>query len=66
QTDLFDGTLEANLRMAKPSATDDELWHVLAMVALEDWVRQQPKELLTHVGEKGQQLSGGQARRVAL
>lgn len=66
QTDLFDGTLESNLRIAKPSATDDELWRVLNMVGLEDWVAQQPKRLSTNVGEKGQQLSGGQARRVAL
>ena len=66
QTDLFDGTLEANLRIAKPDAAEEELWQVLSMVALERWVKQQPKQLLTHVGEKGQQLSGGQARRVAL
>lgn len=66
QTDLFDGTLEANLRIAKPSATEEELWQALSNVALLHWVKQQPKQLLTHVGEKGQQLSGGQARRVAL
>ncbi|WP_311065450.1 thiol reductant ABC exporter subunit CydC [Halomonas sp. DWK9] len=66
QTDLFDGTLEENLRIAKPSATEEELWQALSRVALSHWVQQQPKQLLTHVGEKGQQLSGGQARRVAL
>lgn len=66
QTDLFDGTLEENLRIAKPSATEEELWQALSSVALSHWVQQQPKQLSTHVGEKGQQLSGGQARRVAL
>lgn len=66
QTDLFDGTLEENLRIAKPSATEEELWQALSSVALSHWVQQQPKQLSTHVGEKGQQLSGGQSRRVAL
>ncbi|WP_404374481.1 thiol reductant ABC exporter subunit CydC [Vreelandella aquamarina] len=65
-TDLFDGTLEANLRIAKPDATENELWQALTMVSLARWAKQQPRQLLTHVGEKGRQLSGGQARRVAL
>ncbi|MGM0833872.1 MAG: thiol reductant ABC exporter subunit CydC [Pseudomonadota bacterium] len=66
QVDLFDGSLAANLRIAKPEASDDQLWEVLSQVALDDWAKQQPKQLKTQVGEKGQQLSGGQARRVAL
>ncbi|WP_083003770.1 thiol reductant ABC exporter subunit CydC [Halomonas sp. GT] len=66
QIDLFDGSLAANLRIANPEASDDQLWEALSQVALEDWVKEQPKQLETQVGEKGQQLSGGQARRVAL
>lgn len=66
QTDLFDGTLAENLRIADPNASDDQLWEVLGKVALSDWARRQPKQLNASVGEKGQQLSGGQARRVAL
>lgn len=64
--DLFDDSLAENLRIADPSATDERLWQVLGDVALADWVQQLPKALDTPVGEKGQQLSGGQARRVAL
>ncbi|GEN29215.1 cysteine/glutathione ABC transporter ATP-binding protein/permease CydC [Halovibrio variabilis] len=64
--DLFDDSLAENLRIANPSANDELLWEVLAAVALADWVKQLPKGLDTAVGEKGQQLSGGQARRVAL
>lgn len=66
QTDLFDGTLAENLRIADPNASDDQLWEVLGKVALSDWAERQPKQLNASVGEKGQQLSGGQARRVAL
>lgn len=66
QVDLFDSSLAENLRIASPSASDDMLWEVLRAVALDSWVKQLPKGLNTAVGEKGQQLSGGQARRVAL
>ncbi|AVI63605.1 thiol reductant ABC exporter subunit CydC [Halomonas sp. GFAJ-1] len=66
QVDLFDGSLAENLRIAKPSASNKELWRALDQVALSDWAQQQPQKLGTSVGEKGQQLSGGQARRVAL
>lgn len=66
QIDLFDGSLADNLRIANPAATDEQLWGALAQVALSDWAQLQPEGLDTPVGEKGQQLSGGQARRVAL
>lgn len=64
--DLFDGTLADNLRVANPDADENQLWEVLALVALDQWAHHQPGKLNTQVGEKGRQLSGGQARRVAL
>ncbi|MCA1771206.1 MAG: ATP-binding cassette domain-containing protein [Halomonas sp.] len=64
--DLFDASLAENLLIADPTASDERLWQVLSDVALADWVERLPKALDTAVGEKGQQLSGGQARRVAL
>nr|WP_298059577.1 thiol reductant ABC exporter subunit CydC [uncultured Halomonas sp.] len=66
QVDLFDASIAENLRIANPTASDDMLWGALRAVALADWVEQLPKGLDTAVGEKGQQLSGGQGRRVAL
>lgn len=66
QVDLFDASIAENLRIANPTASDDMLWDALRAVALADWVEQLPKGLDTAVGEKGQQLSGGQGRRVAL
>ncbi|MGO1394701.1 MAG: thiol reductant ABC exporter subunit CydC [Halomonas sp.] len=66
QVDLFDASIAENLRIANPVASDDELWDVLRAVALDSWVEQLPKGLATAVGEKGQQLSGGQGRRLAL
>ena len=64
--DLFDASLAENLRIASPAASDNMLWDVLSDVALDSWVEQLPKGLATAVGEKGQQLSGGQGRRLAL
>lgn len=66
QVDLFDASLAENLRIASTDASDAMLHEVLKAVALNDWVSQLPDGLDTAVGERGQQLSGGQARRVAL
>ncbi|CEP35960.1 MULTISPECIES: thiol reductant ABC exporter subunit CydC [unclassified Halomonas] len=66
QVDLFDASIAENLRIANPAANDDMLWAVLNGVALKGWVEQLPQGLATAVGEKGQQLSGGQGRRLAL
>lgn len=64
--DLLDDSLAANLRLAAPEADDDALWRALAWVGLEAWVRGLAEGLDTRVGEGGQRLSGGQARRLAL
>lgn len=64
--DIFDQTLADNLRLGKPSATDDELWAVLDKVNLSEWAKAQPKGLDTPLGEYGMGISGGQGRRVAL
>ncbi|MFB9868084.1 thiol reductant ABC exporter subunit CydC [Vreelandella sulfidaeris] len=64
--DLFDATIAENLRIADPTANDEALWEVISAVALDSWVQQLSNGLATTVGERGQQLSGGQARRLAL
>lgn len=65
QFDIFDRSLASNLRLADPEATDEQLWQVLEDVALADWAKQQ-NGLDTALGEYGAQISGGQARRIAL
>lgn len=64
--DIFDQTLADNLRIAKPNASDDELYAVLERVNLSSWLQAQPKGLATPLGEYGMAVSGGQARRIAL
>ena len=65
-TYLFNDTLEANVRMAKPDATDAELRAAVEHAALGDLVDALPDGLATRVGERGASLSGGQRQRIAI
>ena len=64
--DIFDLTLADNLRLGNPQASDEQLWAVLADVALDEWARSHPQQLQLLPGEVGSAVSGGQARRIAL
>ncbi|MCE9663899.1 thiol reductant ABC exporter subunit CydC [Halomonas sp. M5N1S17] len=66
RVDLFQDSLAHNLYLADPKADESELWRALAWVELADWAESLPRGLATRVGEGGRQLSGGQARRLAL
>lgn len=63
---LFPTTIAANLRIARPEATDQELHDVLVRAGLGDWVAGLPEGLETLVGQDGALLSGGQRQRVTL
>jgi ATP-binding cassette subfamily C protein CydCD len=65
-TYLFNDTLEANIRVARPSATEAEVQKAVERAALADFVAELPDGLHTPVGERGAQLSGGQRQRVAI
>lgn len=62
---LFKGTVRDNLLMAKPQATEDELWGVLKQVNLEQFLKSE-QGLDTPLFEKASNLSGGQCQRLAL
>ncbi|WP_218010576.1 thiol reductant ABC exporter subunit CydC [Actinomadura chibensis] len=63
---LFDSTIGENIRLARPSATEDELRDALRRARLLDWIESLPQGLDTRVGEHGAQVSGGQRQRIAL
>lgn len=63
---LFSESLRNNLLMAKPSATDIELIKVLNQVGLQNWFTSLPQGLDTWLGERGQQMSGGERQRLAV
>lgn len=65
-TQLFDDTLRNNLLIGDPDASDQQLVSVLATVALTDLLDELPQGLDTWLGAYGKQVSGGEARRIAL
>ena len=63
---LFHETIRANLKLAAPDATDDQLWEALGRARLADVVGDMPDGLDTVVGERGYRLSGGQRQRLTI
>ncbi|MFF9144964.1 ABC transporter ATP-binding protein [Streptomyces sp. NPDC014861] len=63
---VFAGPLTADLRLAKPDATDEELRTALTTVGALDWAQALPEGLETVVGEGGHRLTIAQAQHVAL
>jgi ABC-type multidrug transport system fused ATPase/permease subunit len=63
---VFVGTIAENLRLARPSATDEHLVDSLAAVDALDWVQVLPEMLNTVVGAGGHPLTPAQAQQVAL
>lgn len=63
---LFDDSIEANLRLARPEAEEATLWQALDRAGIGEMVRALPDGLATRCGEAGARFSGGQARRLAL
>jgi len=63
---LFHDTIGANLRYAKPAATDEELWAALTGARIAGLVRSLPDGLDTVVGDRGHRMSGGEKQRLAI
>ncbi len=63
---LFDDSIEANLRIARPDAEPAALWRALDAAGIGELVRTLPDGLATRCGEAGARFWGGQARRLAL
>ena len=63
---LFHDTIAANLRLARPEASEAELVKAAGQAHLHEFVMSLPQGYATMVGEDGARLSGGQAQRLAL
>ena len=63
---LFHESIRANLLLAAPDATDDELWHALRRARLDGVIAALPDGLDTVVGERGYRLSGGERQRLTI
>ncbi len=63
---LFNDTIEANLRVGRPDATDQELAEAAHLAQADEFIDELPHGYRTPVGERGLALSGGQRQRLAL
>ena len=63
---LFHESIRSNLLLARPEATEEDLWEVLGRARLADLVASLPDGLDTVVGERGYRLSGGERQRLTI
>lgn len=63
---LFNTTIRENLLLAKPDATDEELWAALNAANASDFVRASAGGLDTIAGERGSRFSGGEKQRLSI
>ncbi|MBF0659918.1 MULTISPECIES: ABC transporter ATP-binding protein [unclassified Rhodococcus (in: high G+C Gram-positive bacteria)] len=63
---LFHDSVRANLLLARPGATEDELFDALRRARLADLIGSLPNGLDTVVGERGYRLSGGERQRLTI
>ncbi|KAJ2447319.1 hypothetical protein IWW46_000375 [Coemansia sp. RSA 2440] len=63
---LFSTSVRENVRMAQPTATDDEVEHACRLANAHDFVSEFPRGYDTVVGARGAQLSGGQRQRLSI
>ena len=63
---LFDGTIEDNIRLGRPDATDEEVRNAARSARLDEVVARLENGWETSVGEGGNRLSGGERQRVSI
>ncbi|NGM83808.1 ABC transporter ATP-binding protein [Paenibacillus sp. 7124] len=63
---LFSGTIEGNLRIGNPAATDEEIRAALDTACASSFIEKLPHGIHTVIGEHGSGLSEGQAQRIAI
>ena len=63
---VFHASVRANLRVARPEASDDEVWAALEAASARTFVERMPAGLDTVLGDRGVRISGGERQRIAL
>ncbi|WP_433395357.1 ABC transporter ATP-binding protein [Streptomyces sp. CA-146814] len=63
---LFHESVRANLLLARPDASEDDIWDALRRSRLEGLIASLPQGLDTVVGERGYRLSGGERQRLTI
>ena len=65
-TQLFSGTIKDNLLIGNITASDREIQQAIKLAGLSQMIKQLPLGIDTWIGENGANVSGGEARRIAL
>jgi ATP-binding cassette subfamily C protein CydCD len=65
-TYLFSDTIRANLLLARPNATHEQIENAARAAQIHEWVTSLPDGYDTWVGEHGLRISGGQRQRIAI
>ena len=63
---LFDNTIEENIRVGKKGATKEEIMEAAKKARIHDFIMSLPKAYETDIGENGGILSGGQRQRISI
>lgn len=63
---LFDNTIEENIRVGKKGATKEEIIKAAKKARIHDFIMSLPKGYETDIGENGGILSGGQRQRISI
>ena len=63
---LFDGTIEENIRIGRPDASDGDVRKAARLASVDEIVARLPQGFATRVGEGGAALSGGERQRVSI
>src|SRR5699024_5673162 len=63
---LFSESIATNIRMGKPTATDEEVRQAAIAANAHEFIESLPLKYNTLVGERGVKLSGGQQQRIAI
>jgi ATP-binding cassette subfamily C protein CydD len=63
---LFYGSISANIRLARPGASDDEVVRAAELAGAAEFINRLPRGYATEIGERGTRLSAGEAQRIAI
>lgn len=61
---IFEGTVAENVKMGNKNATDEQIWEVLKIAQMENFVSEKEEKLNFKLAQSGSNLSGGQKQRI--
>jgi ATP-binding cassette subfamily C protein CydCD len=63
---LFNDTIAANIKLARPGATEVDIQNAARLAHADEFINHLPEGYSTQIGERGARLSAGEAQRIAL